>query len=228
MRKLNPQKRHVQASSPKGKERLQDILHAARDIIVEEGYSKLSMRKVAARCGITVGNLSYYYATKTNLLHDLLEAVIEGYIVDWELIMSDDKLSTEDQFISIIKFIMDDLTTKETTGFFPELWTMANHDTFAADEMEAVYARVRTMLAEMAGRINPALSTEDRYIIAVFICSSIEGHTIFVGYQKKWQQYSAQATNIAAWSFLNLIRTITHKEIHQLAGIDGSGNIPTL
>lgn len=49
MRELKIQQRHVGATSNKGRRRVSEILHAARDIVVEESAAKLTMRKVAAR-----------------------------------------------------------------------------------------------------------------------------------------------------------------------------------
>ncbi len=51
----------------KGQERIETILDAAREVFVESGYNKLTMRQVALVAGITVGNLNYYYQTKEAL-----------------------------------------------------------------------------------------------------------------------------------------------------------------
>ncbi|MFZ5608048.1 MAG: TetR/AcrR family transcriptional regulator [Pseudomonadota bacterium] len=193
------------------------ILAGARDVLVEEGYPNLTMRKIAARAGITIGNLSYYYANKQGLLHDLLDAVFEGYIEDFERITSDAAKSAEEQFVEIIRFLMDDLTTKETTHFFPELWVLANHDDFAAEGMEDIYARERAVLGEAIGRVRPDLKPKDRALLALFVSASIEGHTVFIGHGHRKRRSAAQATNIAAYAFLTLVKSIDSATIHGLA-----------
>lgn len=45
-----------------------DILAATRKLIEESGYNKISMRDVAAELGISVGNLTYYYKSKLELI----------------------------------------------------------------------------------------------------------------------------------------------------------------
>ncbi len=217
MRTLKLQRRHERATSRKGRERVSQILHAARDILIEEGYHNLSMRKIAARCGITVGNLSYYYSSKQALLHDLLDAVIQGYIEDFDEIMADASLSHEEQFEAILRFIMEDLTTKETTHFFPELWALANHDPVAAQGMEYVYAKERATFVELIGRINPDLPPEDREIVALFISASIEGMTVFIGHERAWRHRAAQTINLATRHFLDLVRRVRHEDIAELA-----------
>src|SRR6476660_10588345 len=64
----------------KGSERIRIILEEAKNTLVDEGFSKLSFRGVAKRAGITVGNVTYYFPTKDDLLVELA-----GYIFDrWE------------------------------------------------------------------------------------------------------------------------------------------------
>lgn len=42
----------------RGQEGVEQILHAALGILVEEGYRAISFRRIAARCGMSVGNVS--------------------------------------------------------------------------------------------------------------------------------------------------------------------------
>lgn len=214
MRKLKIQGRHEGATSSKGRQRVSDILHAARDIFVEEGAAKLTMRKIAARCGITVGNVSYYFPNKQALLHDLLDAVIEGYEADWAELIDDPSLTPEQQFISVVRFTMDDLTTRDTTFFFPELWVLANHDAVAADGMESIYARERAVFVKLIGQINPALMDEEREILALYISSAIEGMTVFIGHERKWRSRASELINVGAKTFLDLVKNTTSDDIY--------------
>lgn len=219
MRQLKIRHLHKKASSKKGQNTVAAILTAARNLVVEEGYPSLSMRAIAARCDMKVGNLTYYYASKTELLGDLVDAVIQGYVGWWDEVMADTSLSVDQQFLTILSFIMEDLTAPETTGFFPELWARANHEKFAAEAMDYLYQLEHDMLVEMIGRVNPNLELEDKKILAVHMLSSMEGHTVFIGHRKKWNRYAQQTANIVVRNYLTLAKTITHEEIHQTIAI---------
>lgn len=53
------------------------LLSIAKDIILQEGYDKLSMRRVAAECGIAVGTIYNYFPNK--------EVMLAGIMVeDWK------------------------------------------------------------------------------------------------------------------------------------------------
>lgn len=68
------------------KEHVKDnILKAAEEIYFQEGYSQASLRSIAARCGITVGNLYRYFENK----EALLDAVLKPLLDDVALIVGD-------------------------------------------------------------------------------------------------------------------------------------------
>lgn len=53
----------------------EDILKVSRKIISEKGLSFLSMRAVAAECGISVGSVYNYFPSKTELIRLTVESV---------------------------------------------------------------------------------------------------------------------------------------------------------
>jgi len=54
-------------------ERKLKILRAARRVVAEQGYHKMTFREVAAEAGISPGTLYYYYNSKNLLLYDILD-----------------------------------------------------------------------------------------------------------------------------------------------------------
>lgn len=215
VRKLRPQKRDNSAS-PRGQQTVSTILEAARDALVEEGYPGLTMRNIAKRAGITVGNLSYYYGKRDDLLHDLLEAVIQGYVEDFDRIVENVERSPEERLEDMVRFVVGDLATKETTGFFIALWGLAAHNDVAAKEMTYVYAIERGAFARVIADIRPDLSRKEREILALFISASIEGHTMFIGHNRDRAADGPAIANIAAHSFLNLVRSVNSATIRGL------------
>lgn len=213
MKELGLQQRHEKATSKKGRERVLAILHAARDLIVSEGFSSFSMRKVAEKSGITVGNLSYYYSSKADLIHDLVESVLEGYQEDWQPFLEDERLSAEEKLIAFMTNIIEDLETKETTRFFPELWVMATHDEVIHEIMMNIYQKVRDIITALIKDINPELSDHSVESLALFISASIEGHTVFVGYNKGRASFLPNILNISLPTFIHAIKTLTNDQI---------------
>ena len=56
-----------------------DILETARKLFNEQGYNGVSMRDIAGALGISVGNLTYYFKRKEDLLEAVALRQVEGY-----------------------------------------------------------------------------------------------------------------------------------------------------
>ena len=68
-----------QGGYTKGHETREEILRSALQILVDEGYRAMSMRRVATECGMKFGNLTYHFPTREDLVRELLDAVISSY-----------------------------------------------------------------------------------------------------------------------------------------------------
>jgi AcrR family transcriptional regulator len=58
----------IAVKTSKGMQRREQILADARRLLIEEGYNGFKLREIAARSGMTIGNLQYYYPTRDLLL----------------------------------------------------------------------------------------------------------------------------------------------------------------
>jgi len=214
MRELASKIRPGTAVSQKGNRRIDQIIRAARDTLIDSGYHRFTMRGVAAQCGMSVGNLNYYYANKADLLADLLDVALQGYIADFDAILAEtDPALPEKALEKVMRFIMADLGTRETTVFFPELWALANHDAAASKRMHEMYKNYRRVYDQLIPRINPRLSPTEVRQVSLVISASIEGHTMFLGYKKPWAKHRQHLCNIAVKGLLDLVRTVTPEDV---------------
>lgn len=190
----------------KGNETRELILRTALDILIEEGYRAMSMRRVATACGIKFGNLTYHYRSREDLVRELLEAVIRSYEIEFDQIIHEPGAPAE-RLRRICIFILDDIRSKKTTRLFPELWALSNHDAFVLGRVQDLYQRARAPFAEIIGEMRPDLRLEDRAAIALFISASIEGMTPFAGFEKPFEPLMPKLKDIAIHSFVSLVET---------------------
>ena len=206
--------RYNAAQSQKGETKISEIMEAAKRVFIEHGRNGFSMRKIASEAGMAVGNLHYYYRAKDDILHDLLDYSIKSYESIFDDIYHDGDKSVEEKLSAIISHIIKDLGSRETTRFFPELWALANHDEYAADGMHRLYQRGRRHIRLLVGRINPRLSDEQCRIVALFISSSLEGLTMFVGHEKPWAGARETMATFAADGFTKLVRDLEPDQVN--------------
>jgi len=206
IRKRKALNRPGTATQEKGLSRLFSILDAAAAVFMESGYAALTMRKVANHAGISIGNLNYYYRTKEDLLRDLLDYVINPYLEEFDRRRELAGASPEKQLAAVLRFWIEDLNTPETTVFFPELWALANHDEYIAELTDALYAKARINLIELIPQINPTLTNKEVEEIALYLCASMEGLTLFVGNNKPWEKRLNELKKISIRSAMDLIK----------------------
>jgi len=195
-------------SYARGQDGLEQILHAALDILVEEGLKGLTFRNIAAKCGLKAGNLAHYFPTKSELLRELLDAIIGGYEEALDSIVHEADATPSDRLAHLISFVLRDITTRRTTRVFPELWAMANHDTYVEQRVEELYARARSSINALIAEINPRLPIDEREIAALFISASMEGMTIFAGHGKPWMRDIRAIEYLAVKAFIGTVETL--------------------
>jgi len=206
IRKRKALNRPGTATHEKGLNRLLSIIEAARDVLVEEGYARFTMRKVATKAGISIGNLNYYYRAKEDLMRDLVEYVINGYLEEFDRLKADAGDDAEAQLRAVLEFWITDLGTLETSVFFPELWALANHDPFVAELVDETYRAAREPIKELLPLLNPDLTAPAVDRLALYICASMEGLTIFAGYEKPWSHERSRLATMMIDNFLALAK----------------------
>lgn len=190
----------------KGHRTREQILHAALVILVAEGYLAMTMRRVAAACDMKLGNLTYHFPTREDLVRELLEAVITAYEIEFDSLMHTPDTPPDERLAEYCGLILEDIRTKKTTRIFPELWALANHDSFVLDRVQELYLRARVPLVETIGEMRPDLDQASVHDLALFISSSMEGLTIFAGNEKPFEPRMPVYEKIAIQSFVELVR----------------------
>ncbi len=197
----------------RGQDGFEHILRSALGLLVNHGSAALTLRRIATESGMNVGNLNYYFRSKEELIRELLNAVISSYEESFDEIIHEAGASAEARLENLVTLILEDITTKKTTRFFPELWAMANHDPFVYDRMNELYDRARVSLNELIAEINPALPEDERKILALFISASMEGLTMFAGYEKPWGPQMPILQALAKKSFVQLVKSLRAEDL---------------
>ena len=161
-----------------------EILEATRLLLSEQGYDKLSLRKIAAITGIHLKTLQHYFPTKEILIKSTLEYVLSLYEKQIQEISSH-STDPEKNFKNYMNFLVEDIKNIETAGFFYQLWAMAYVDKNTNNIMEKIYQGHTDSLENLIKAINPDMGDHMRKQRAVMIAALIEGMMLFVGYGKK-------------------------------------------
>lgn len=71
--------------------RTEPIIRAVWSVIDQRGIGAVSMRTVAAAAGVSVGRIQYWFASKEELLHASLAAMLSGAVGNYQDAAGDDR-----------------------------------------------------------------------------------------------------------------------------------------
>ena len=160
------------------------IIDSCRELIIEQGFSELSLRKVARKAGIGLSSLQYHFRTKEELIQGVVLNTRDIYIQQRLEIKDKNKGDPLSQFTSITLWLVNDLKQKKTAHLFTQLWAQSMIDKFTAEIVEQIYKEYCETYAEMINRLQPKLNYEESMIRSVKIVSLIEGLMLFLGAER--------------------------------------------
>lgn len=166
---------------PRGQHRVDEILHAARAVLVEDGYAALTTRKVAERVGVRQSNVQYYFPAKVDLVRALFEDSMARTAREVAERFAAGRVSPEERLLGGIEHFLETQHSREEQRFLRELWALAAHDPEVAEVMNQFYRRWVDLTARNLVLINPALDRSRAQRRALLIVSLVDGLSLFRG-----------------------------------------------
>ena len=199
-----------------GSKTVDTILQAALDVLIEEGAAAFTLRRIAARCGLQVGNVSRHFPRKEMLVQVLLDELLT---TSEELLKSgvyERGMPPEEALALVITGTLDDIQTKRITNLITELWAMSNHNEFIAVRVEALYSYVHNMIGSFIRQLNPSLNDDEVETVALYINASMEGTTALAGFGKPWRNKMPLLKAISEKWLIEMVKTITPEELRRV------------
>ena len=155
-----------------------EILRAARKVLVSVGYARLTMRAVASRAGLTVGNLAYHFPTKRGLVRSLILSLVADYQAKSNEYLRNVGHARRGGFAGLVRWPVEDSVSPETSRLFRELWVMALHDEVIAEEMDRFYAQAHERVVSLLRLTQPGLRPRPAQDIVQLMGAISEGANV--------------------------------------------------
>lgn len=173
------------AVQKKGRERVEQILDAATELLVEEGYAQFTMRQLAERLGIRLSNLQYYFPSRATLIQKLLERFLDNYMWEISQFSVNRNVTPQQRVIEAIDYLLKDQKQEKSCKIFWELWALSARNCEVAGVMHHFYRAYIDILTEMLQDLKPEVPVRNTKQIAVLIVSMIEGLSLMRGFGKE-------------------------------------------
>lgn len=169
------------AIHPKGKQRVQEILNVATEVLAFDGYSAFTMRNIASKLNISLRNLQYYFRTKNNLFQAVVERMINLELKSAQAAVDQPGLTPEERFNSFIDYSIRDNETPLIRGFQFELWAMATRDQFAEKCRDITTSAYCDFIFDLIKPLTPNLSAKERSGKSAIILAMLQGTPLIHG-----------------------------------------------
>lgn len=124
------------------------ILEAAVAVIEEYGFENVTVRRIAAKAGVNIAAINYYFRTKEQLLAKVIEVTLDNAF-DWSDLDYTENLSPKEQLLAIMEHLVNNAQTYPATtrAQFYDVIMCGKSDTPAAQAlcrfMETLCLKIR-------------------------------------------------------------------------------------
>jgi AcrR family transcriptional regulator len=162
--------------TPRGQARREQIVKAASDLLLAQGYAAFSARGVAAQAGISLSHVQYYFATPADIVAELLDRFVAQYSTEVTKRYRAGGGAPVARLTRALEFLLNDEVYRRDCGVFMlEVAGFASRDRAIAAALKRYYDVYLKALAAIVGELNPALGGVQRAARARQALALIEG-----------------------------------------------------
>lgn len=153
------------------------VLDSAESVLLHQGYAGFSTRRVAQESNIALGNLTYHFPTKAELVRALIDRLMSKYLDYFE-----DFLRTPGRGVEgLVRWLLEDAPEEDAMRLFREIWAMALHDDIVRQSIDAFYDRLIERVTETLISAHPTADPRAIGDLVHFVAVISEGSSVIYG-----------------------------------------------
>ena len=187
------------------------ILRESEAVLVELGHAGFSVRKVAERLGLAVGNVNYYFPTRDSLLIALIQRLLAEYRQGAKSNYGRSALSGARLVGPLLGWLVTDAVRPRTSGVFRQLWAIAGTDPQIAATLDRFYERSAHGLLRVLG-FEPSRRAGPEWEALLFLVLVIsEGSTVVFSTRKNSRTLLDRVLQLAQQAIVHLAEGLEHR-----------------
>ena len=178
------------------------ILDASADLFVEQGYTATTLRQIAKRAKIDAGSIYYYFASKDEILEEVMDIGIRAVFVAVRTSVGalSDSTSNREKMEAAIEAHLNTLLklnvyTSANIAIFAQISKAAQNSNKRLRQEYAAYWHELIQAAQSSGEISPAA---DLSLVRLFLLGSIN-------WSMQWYDPKKKSIEELAHSFCDML-----------------------
>lgn len=159
-------------------QRCSAVIDVARTVLVEDGLDRFVMREIATRAGMRLGNLQYYFATRSDLLEAVIRAEFDRDVAAVRAVAQDrvtDSSKADDDFASLSEALLRNWLTNGGASVFATLSLLSYHDDRFRRLNREIYETFYAELSAVIRRVDASIAESEVLARARLITAVIDG-----------------------------------------------------
>ena len=148
------------------------ILEAALDLLRTGGVESMTMRMIADRCSISLGNLQYHFKNRPAVLEALAQGFLETYLAQTRQALA---RKGHPDLESCLQYLFEQEVEEDCAAVFKELWALSHRDPTCRAALERYYQDLRENLAAWLEEVVPDRTGDWAAELAVLLIPFLEG-----------------------------------------------------
>lgn len=159
----------------KGAERISDIVTAGASLLLEEGFSSLTKRRIAKRLGISHGNVSYYFPTRESLKFAVIDFELKKYNQRYNADTRADPVDPQAEFDGFVVRWLDEYNDRVIRVLFAHVIAHAETDAAVARIRDKIYESFFDSTMTLARALKVDASDEELELRVLEVMVVLEG-----------------------------------------------------
>jgi len=136
--------------SRKGAETISKIIRVGAEILLEEGFTSLTKRKIAARLGISHGNVGYYFPTREALWRAVVDYELKEYYKNHHGTFDFKPGNAQANFDDFVGSWIDEYNDRIVRVFFSHIIAFGELNEFIGELRDEIYEMFFSQLMKLA------------------------------------------------------------------------------
>lgn len=152
------------------------LVGVARKVLIDEGLDRFVMREIAGRAGMKLGNLQYYFPTRSDLLEAVIRAEFDRDIAAVRGVAS----KPEHDLGTLSEVLLRNWLTNDGASVFATMSLLSYHDDRFRRLNREIYETFYTELGDVVRQVDPSLTEPEVRARARLITAVIDGVAVQV------------------------------------------------
>jgi AcrR family transcriptional regulator len=195
-------------ATQKGRRIREQILRTTMQILVDDGFAALTLRRVSRTVGIHLSTLMHYYPTHDDLIAELMQTILETFRHQISALYDLPDSSPREHLENMLRATTHDLSDFSAMSLFFELWAESNRNPLVKDLLFQVYKSGERPLVEAIREFRTDLSEVEAERLCVLGVSLLEGLMVPAGPGRSYADCMPAFIDLTIGAFLQMVATV--------------------